>query len=228
MAISSVNRVRTISLPLTSTSGSEIVTVYQNTDLTIGDELLPNQKIVAFNCFLKNLKAFASLASLEEAPLPNFSLEDSDTQKLVKTLDVEWKSPRKQLNVFISSGDGWLLVGSLSMLNPYGYPFRIYNLMDLLTDNLAAELGENSKIGVQVQNVGHGLLTAQDKVTIHGSYTEEVFLESPDPQTYITVPVTIPPITVNVTGGGVTQQPTTADRSVGNSSAIDNSFLVGN
>lgn len=225
MAISSVNRVKTISLPLNVVSGSEIVTVYSNSSLTIGREFLPGYKIVAFNCFLKNLKVFASLTSLEEALLPDFNLDDSDTQKLIKTLDIEWKSPRKQLNLYVSSGGNWLQIGSLSMLNPYGYPFRIYNLMDLLTDNLAAELGENSKIGVQVQEVGYGLLTAQDKVTIHGSYTEEIFLESEDPQTYITVPVTIPPITVNVTGGYA--QPG-KDYLMGNNSSIDNIFLISN
>ena len=232
MTISSINQVRTISLPLTANQGSSILEVYATNQLVVGSDFVPGYKIVGFNCFLKNLKAFASLQSLEEAPLPDFQLGDSDTEKLIKTLDVEWKSPRKQLNLYISSSDNWLLVGSVSMLNPYGYPFRVYNLMDLLTDNLAAELGENSKIGVQIQDVGYGLLTDSDRVTIHGSYTEEFFLESPDPQTYITVPVTIPPITINVTGGtgntGGGSLPPTPTYLVSNDNYIDNSFLVSN
>lgn len=178
MPINSINRVRSITLSLLS-ENSEIVPIYENPGLAVGDELLPSHTIVSFNCFIKNLKAFASVRSLPEAPLPNFNLEDSETDKLYKTLDIEWKSPRKQLNLYVSSGEDWHQVGSVSLLNPYGYPFRVYNLMDLFTDNLALELGDNSKIGIQVENVGYGLLKTADKVTIHGSYVEEIFVNFP-------------------------------------------------
>ena len=158
-----------------------MTSIYESTGLTVGAELHSGYKIVSFNCFLKNLKAFAQIQSLPEAPLPNFALEDSETDKLYKTLDIEWKSPRKQIDLYISSNrQDWHQVGSTSLLNPYGYPFRVYNLMDLFTDNLALELGDNSKIGVQLQNVGYGLLDESDRLTIHGSYTEEIFLLSSD------------------------------------------------
>lgn len=202
--------------------GNNIVTIYQNSDLTIGDELLPGHTIINFNSFVKNLKAFARIASLPEAPLPSFSLEDSQTDKLYKTLDVEWKSARKQLNLYISTGDDWSQVGSISMLNPYGYPFRIYTLLDLFTDNLALELGENGKIGVQVQDVGYGLLTAQDSVTIHGSYVEEIFAsyENKPDTTYVIVQG-------GSSGGGGSTTPA-PDYSVSNNSIVGNDFLVGN
>lgn len=222
MPISTINRVKTITLPLTSNNGTEIVTVYQNNDLISGNEFLPTYKIVSFNSFIKNLKVYASIKSLPEANLPDFQLADSATQKVQKVLDIEWKSARKQLNVYIASDKNteWEQVGSVSLLNPSGYAFRIYNLMDLFTDNLALELGENSRIGISVENVGHGILTSNDKVTVHGSYIEEIILQSPDLQ---------PTTNVYVTGGSNS----TPDNQVhnyllGNDSLVNNSFLINN
>lgn len=178
MAISVVNRVKTITVALDRFSSNNIIPIYQNTGLSVGNDLLPGYKIISFNTFVKNLKAYAKIQSIEEAKLPEFTLEDSETDKAYKTLDVEWTSERKQLNLFISSGNTqWLPVASISLLNPSGYPFRIYNLQDLYTNNLAIELGDNSRIGVQIQDVGYGYLEQTDTVTIHGSYVEEIILE---------------------------------------------------
>jgi hypothetical protein len=134
---------------------------------------------LSLNGFVKNLKAFSKISSLAAVQLPVFELEDSESQKLFKTLDIEFNSPRKQLDLFISVNNEWNQVGSASLLNPSGYPYRMYNLMDFYTDNSAAELGENGKIGVKISDVGYGLLTGNDTVTIHGSYIQEfVFADS--------------------------------------------------
>lgn len=219
MTIANISRVKSIVVPITASNASKIVTIYQHpTDITIGSEFLEAGKVISFNCFIKNLKAFAKIASIPEAPLPDIQLEDSSAEKIHKVLDVEWKSARKQMNLFIAtSNSDWQQVGSVSLLNPAGYPFRVYNLMDLFTDNLALELGDNSKIGIAMQEVGYGVLTGQDKVTIHGSYTEEIFVKSNEP------PINI---NVNVSGGGSTTTPT--DYSISNSSLIDNLFFIGN
>lgn len=161
MPISTINRIKTLANKLT-TNDSSIVTVYRNNGLTIGNKLMPEHTIVSFNCFIKNLRAFALIRSLPEAALPNFTLEDSETDKLYKTLDIEWRSARKQLTLHISNGGDWTKVGSISLLNPSGYPYRIYNLMDVFTDSLAIELGDNGSVGIQVENVGFGLLDATD------------------------------------------------------------------
>lgn len=218
MSITTINRCKTITVDLSPTSVDQIVTIYQNNGLTVGATFISDYKIVSYNSFLKNLKAFAKIDSLVEAPLPDFALEDSETEKLYKVLDVEWNSPRKQLDLFIKSGNqDWSPVGSVSLLNPSGYPFRIYNLLDVYTDNLAFELGENSKIGVRIKDVGYGLLSGSDKITIHGSYVEEIYLLNNEP------PINI---NVNVAGGGYT--PTTPDYLIGNTTYLDNSFLLTN
>lgn len=193
MPITPINRVRTIAIKL-QTNSNQLQTIYENSELKIGNDLIPNHKIISINSFIKNLKAYANISSVQEALLPNFTQEDSETDKLYKTLDIEWKSPRKQLTLYISSQPNaeFYKVGSLSLLNPAGYPYRIYNLMDLYTDNLAIELGNNSKVGISVDNVGYGLLSADDEVTIHGSYLEEIFVQSPD--YFYTVGATVPTV----------------------------------
>lgn len=222
MPISNVSQVKSIALKLGANNNS-IQTIYANNGLAVGDELIANHRIISFSCFIKNLRVFASVTSLEEAPLPDFALEDTATAKRQKVLDVEWKSPRKQLNLYITNAPNptqqqWLQVGSVSLLNPYGYPFRVYNVMDLFTDNLALELGENGKIGVSVEDVGNGLLTSEDNVVVHGSYTEEIFLQSPDI-----------PITINVLGGSGNGLIGEAENSLlGNTSSVGNQFLVAN
>ncbi|MGF1989231.1 MAG: hypothetical protein RMY62_015350 [Nostoc sp. ZfuVER08] len=174
MAIVTYNKVLTIAKKIDSTSPPGIIPIITNslTGITGGGQIL------SANAFIKNLKAYAQIQSLPPINLPNLSLEDSETERLYKVLDVEWKSARFQLNLYISNNTtDWHLVGGISLLNPSGYPYRIYNLLDLLTDNLAVELGENGRVGVEVKDVGHGALADNDLITIHGSYVLEIAVE---------------------------------------------------
>lgn len=161
-----VNIVKTIQKKITATTNTGVIELFDNT-LDFYDNALSK------SAFVKNLKAFSKIQSLEPVRLPNFKLEDSESEKLYKTLDVEFNSPRKQLDLFIGSTGEWSQIGSISLLNPSGYPYRMYNLLDFLTDGLAAELGDGKTIGVEVVDVGFGILQNTDTITIHGSVTQE-------------------------------------------------------
>lgn len=163
--------VKTISKRITPADADNIITLFDNSAIS-------NSSRISLNGFVKNLKAFSKISSLGEVNLPVFELEDSESQKLFKTLDVEFNSPRKQLDLFIGDAEDWNQVGSISLLNPSGYPYRMYNLLDFYTDGLAAELGENGRIGVKVADVGYGLLSGADVVTVHGSYVQEYVLSA--------------------------------------------------
>jgi hypothetical protein len=206
MAITTYNKVKTIVVKINSQSGTNIIPVITN-DLS---GITSPAQILSANLFIKNLKAFAQIKSLAPVNLPNIELEDSETDKLYKVLDVEWKSPRYQLNLYISNNStDWYLVGSISLLNPSGYPYRIYNLQDLYTDNLAIELGENGRVGVQIQEVGYGLLQTNDLITIHGSYVQELTVD----ETSIINPITdSSPINQIVTQQSKVIVPATATR----------------
>lgn len=180
MSVITYNKVLTIAKKIDSTSPTGIIPLI--TTSTAG--ITGTGQILSVNAFIKNLKAYAQIKSLAPVNLPNISIEDSETERLYKVLDVEWQSPRYQLNLYISdNATDWHLTGGISLLNPSGYPYRVYNLMDLYTDNLAIELGENGRVGVQVQDVGYGLLKTNDLITVHGSYILEITTD--DTNSYI-------------------------------------------
>lgn len=173
MSISTISQVRPIVLHLNSSTTADVIPIFEDEPF-----IIENGSVLSENIFIKNLKAHTKISSLAPSPLPDIGIEDSATQATYKALDIEWASPRKQLNLLISAGDNqWFPIGSISLLNPMGYPYRIHNLMDLYTDNLAIELGLNGRLGVQLQNVGTGLLTGNDEVTIHGSYLKEIIID---------------------------------------------------
>lgn len=181
MTISTINQVKPIVLALNSSSTSAVYPIFEDETFTI-----ENGSIISENIFIKNLKAYAKINSLAPAQLPDITLEDSQVQATYKTLDAEWISERKQLNLMISvDGNDWFPVGSISLLNPSGYPYRIHNLMDLYTDNLMIELGLFGRLGVQLQDVGTGLLASSDTITIHGSYLKEIVIDD-SPQSITT------------------------------------------
>lgn len=136
---------------------------------------LPNNYIeVLRNRYIKNLKAYTSINSTSAVPIPDFKFEDSETEKLSKVIESEWASQRKQLDIKISNDGIQSIISSVSLTKSNGYPFRIYNLLDLMTDNLAFEAGTTDSVIIQAVDVGYGLLTQQDIVNVYGSYVEEI------------------------------------------------------
>lgn len=170
----SINLVKSINLKLDVNSGNNIIP-FMSSDFEVNTN--PRHKILSRNKYLKNLKCYSVINSIDEAELPNFNFDDSESEKLNKVLDIEWKSPRKQLNLLIGNNNNWLPIGEISLLNPMGYPYRINNLLDLLTDNLAFELGEETQLAVKIEDVGYGLLANTDLITIYGNYIEEVVID---------------------------------------------------
>ncbi|MBD2365190.1 hypothetical protein H6G36_29235 [Anabaena minutissima FACHB-250] len=122
---------------------------------------------------VSSLRAVATINSLSSTGLPNFLLEDSETERLQKALDLEWNSPRIQLNLYIGNNNEWLEIGAVSLINQLGVPYRNYNLIPLFSDKDYIELGSNTTLGLKAVDVGYGLLTNNDIVAIHGFYTQE-------------------------------------------------------
>lgn len=171
----SINIARTIKKSITINDTDNVI------ELTDANGLMglnPRQRVFSKSKYLKNIKAYASINSLPESPLPDFELEDSETEKMLKVLNLEWGNARKQLDLLIGTDNDWMSIGEISLLNPAGYPYRIYNLLDVITDNLAFELANNTSLAVKIEDVGFGLLEAGDVVNIFGSYVEELVIDS--------------------------------------------------
>lgn len=174
--------------------------------LTNSSDWFYNRYLGAFsdhllNGYLTQLSVFSDINSLAEIPIPDYEIGESKTSALTKTLNMEWKSPRYQLEFYKTKGiasvnsEAWNLVGALSLLNPQGYPYRTFNALDLYTDLLALPLEEGESLGCAVKDVGHGMLQTMDTVTIHGNWKQELYSIQPDYQPLLITGSTISNVT---------------------------------
>ena len=132
---------------------------------------------IVVNGFLKNLKVYCEINSLPESTIPDFDVSETRAQQQQKAINYEWQSPRYELKLLSSlNGDLWHVRGKISLIHSAGYPYRIHDLLDLLTANLAEEIGGEVKLGVQLDDVGYGLPTSLDVIAISGSITREIHL----------------------------------------------------
>jgi hypothetical protein len=176
MAIESFNIIKKIAKRIARSDGNNIVTLFDNVNPTTN---IPSSSIISVNGFLKNLKGYSKINSLQEAKLPDIRLEDSEPERRMKALDIEWNSQRKQLDLLVSAdGSDWIEIGSISLIKQQGYPYRMHSLLDFFTDGLADEFGTNGKAGCRITDVGYGFLTSNDVVTIHGSYLQEIIYQT--------------------------------------------------
>lgn len=125
---------------------------------------------------VEDLKAVSWIYSVSPVEFPVFELEDTESKQLLTAINLEWKSPRIQLDI-VCQIDGtlnWQRIAAYSLLNSDPYPYREYSL-----GNHA--LGNNSMLGLQVRNVGFGLLQnsvkGQDKVTTYANLTRFITIE---------------------------------------------------
>ncbi|MEH2170795.1 MAG: hypothetical protein V7K41_29920 [Nostoc sp.] len=123
-----------------------------------------------------DLKAVSWIYSLPPVPFPVFELEDTESKQLLTAINLEWKSSRIQLDVMcqIDGTLNWQRISAYSLLNADPYPYREYSLGNHF-------LGNNSMIGLQIRNVGFGLLQnstkGQDKVVVYGNLTRRIIIE---------------------------------------------------
>ncbi len=129
---------------------------------------------VVVNRFVKNLRCFFSISSIPEIELPNFDVLDSDFSRNIALRKLMWGSPRKQLELYVSSGFQWQSRGSISLQGRQDTPYTDADLMAYFSEGLAIELGDNGTIGIAAKNVGFGNIASNDNVVIYGSLIKEV------------------------------------------------------
>ena len=162
---------------LDSTSGSNIVPIfnyvpYTKTGYRLIDEYLE----------IENLKAVSWISSLAAIVFPVFEVEDSESKQLLTAINLEWKSDRIQLDVMCKIDNlAWQKLQAFSLLNADPYPYREYSLGN-------HPLGNNAMLGLQITDVGFGLLKAQDKITAIGDLTRQITLEKLSVDTSIKIP----------------------------------------
>ena len=136
------------------------------------------------NGFITELYVYCEIDSLAETPLPEYQLEDTEAERIIKTLNNTWGStvPKFYLQFWRWSLklNQWLPRGKVSLLNNQGYPYTLSRPLDLLTDNIARDMGEKFTLGVNVVDAGFGLLKSIDSVVIDGCWKQDVRIIKPD------------------------------------------------
>lgn len=175
-----VNRAGAILIELTAATGGAIVPLYHVGSSAAAATMKADPNYRGMIGLLNNLRAIATITSITEVDLPDFENSDSDSDRMVKALDVQWKSPRKQLNILQSlDGVGWVQTGAVSLLNSSGYPYTTHNILNFITEDVAREFPDGHRLALQIVDVGTGLLGAGDRIVIDGGYVEEFTLAEP-------------------------------------------------
>jgi hypothetical protein len=186
VTLQSASKEWTVTKKLRPQDGESIIPlISNNTDwFTANYNALPTDRWI--NGYLAELNCYSDINSLPEAAMPDYLIGESKSSALSKTLNLEWKSDRYQLDLYLTTDypitalTQWSLQGSISLINPAGYPYRTYRLKDLLTNNLAFSLGQNATLGYAIRNVGKGIIQSMDTVVITASWKQELVLLQPD------------------------------------------------
>jgi hypothetical protein len=152
----------------TSASGTSMIQLYAPGSVTPWDRTAT----IRYYGFITSLRIKIDINSLPESDIPNVSLTADRSERITAVRDMEWRSARKQIDLFIKNSQiSWQPIASVSLLNRL--PFYHVDLMPYLTSSNAFEVGNDTRLAARIANVGYGLLNDTDSVTIFGSAQEE-------------------------------------------------------
>ena len=204
-----------ISLVYNNQAGDKVIEVLQNNPQIIRNVYgLEGVKGCA-NAILREIRCYASINSLKEAALPEITGEDTESQKLTKVQSFEWKTDRFELIVYrrAAKSSEWIECGVTALKNSQGFRYRTHRILDMITDDIGALIGEWGRIGIAIKGVGYGLPQTWDRITITGNWVQEFtwcqsrptyvqinnYGASPSPSPTPT-PTPTPTLTLSITG----------------------------
>lgn len=132
--------------------------------------------------FITDLRMKVDIKSIPEIELPRFDISASRTDKMTALQDMEWRSARKQLDLFIETSTCPLtLFASVSLMNRL--PYYHINLLPYFSDNGVINIANDCRLFARIKDVTWGLLLGTDSVVVFGSVKEEVTTLPTEPRT---------------------------------------------
>ena len=132
--------------------------------------------------YVQALRLKIAIVSVGLTDIPELEPEMTRAEKIRIIRDLEWNSPRKELAILQKTTGEWIEVARASCLNRP--PYYTINLLQFLTDNADLPLGAGSALGVKIADVGHGLLSGNDELIVHGGgISESASTETTEPPT---------------------------------------------
>lgn len=163
MRVESAHRNRKAAMVLPATNEEVIIPILVNDKAAMLAEFPDFGDKSWVNGFLSDAYVTTVVQSLPELPFPNFDNSDSQSQRIVKAIDAEWKQPCVYLcfwtniaetptpGATTSNYGNWVYEGKIAIVHQYGYPERKYRFSDFLTDDISAALAESERLGVSFQ-----------------------------------------------------------------------------
>lgn len=150
-------------------TGSNMQVIYEPAVVSPWDRV----NTLRYYGFITDLRMKVQISSIAESEIPNMGVESSRTDRLIAVRDMEWKSARKELELFLETSRQPLTnVARVSLLNRQ--PFYTINLLPYFTDNGVVNIANDARISARIKNAGYGLLQGSDEVVMYGSVKEEV------------------------------------------------------
>jgi len=166
--------------PLTSVTGSEIVSLFEFSQIELEPELVSSALRVSISCHLSELRASAFIKSLDVGEFPDFELTDTQSQQIAKVGFARWGQARKHMKVMLGDSSGWSLINIASFTNPQLYPLESINLLPFYASGVAFPIGTDFKLGVQMEDAGYDLLMGADLISVFGAVTVEIQIITED------------------------------------------------
>lgn len=164
-----------------SMSGSNLVQLYAPGFASPYDRV----NVLKYYGFITSLRMKVDVNSIPESEIPSLPLTDSRTERITAVRDLEWRSPRKEIEFYLkTSRSAWFPIFKVSLLNRI--PYYQINLLPLFGDAVAFEVGNDARIAARITDAGYGLLNNSDSITIFGSAQEEA-MALPEQETEISM-----------------------------------------
>lgn len=153
----------------TPTSSNQPRVIYEPGSVTPWD-VVP---ITRYYGFITDLRMKVDIDSIVEQELPEISAISSKTERITAIRDMEWRSPRKEVELLLEgNGQDMIPIANISLVNRL--PYYHVNLMPYFTDNGIFNVASDSRILARIVDAGYGLLEGTDDIVIFGSVKEEV------------------------------------------------------
>ncbi|MCU0525160.1 MAG: hypothetical protein MUF72_10075 [Elainella sp. Prado103] len=161
----------------TAASGNQLISLYEPAVVTPWDRV----STVRYYGFITDFRMKVDISSISEQQLPELSIESSRTERITAVRDMEWKSPRKELELLLESpSHPAVVIASVSLVNRL--PYYHVNLMPYFTDNGLINIAAGSRILARLLDAGYGLLQNTDEVVVFGSAKEEATVLPNEPR----------------------------------------------
>lgn len=132
---------------------------------------------LGYEFLIEALQVTINLNSLDEAPIPDIAPEDTQAERQRKLFEIQRDYPKVGLGLFKSNGlTGAFKRQAIAILQNPGSEWYLPLLHPYLSVGEVKLLGHFDRLGVQIVDLGSGLLQEGDSLLIEGSWRQVLSL----------------------------------------------------